>query len=126
MHRLLHLSKPARLAGVQMRFLNIHEYQSKRIIKDNGGKVEFGIACSTIDEVEVACSKIKSEKKVVKSQILAGGRGKGTFVDGFKGGVHVCDNAAAAVDAAKHMLGNTLVTKQTGPHGQEVKTLYIT
>ncbi|CAM44069.1 putative succinyl-CoA ligase [GDP-forming] beta-chain [Leishmania braziliensis MHOM/BR/75/M2904] len=113
-------------AGVQRRFLNIHEYQSKKIIKDNGGKVEFGIACKTIEEVEAACAKIKTEKKVVKSQILAGGRGKGVFKDGFQGGVHVCDSAAAAVEAAKHMLGNTLVTKQTGPKGQLVSTLYVT
>lgn len=113
-------------AGVQRRFLNIHEYQSKQIIKDNGGKVEFGIACKTIEEVEAACSKIKTEKKVVKSQILAGGRGKGTFKDGFQGGVHMCDNTKAAVEAAKRMLGNTLVTKQTGAKGQQVSTLYIT
>ncbi|KAG5464871.1 hypothetical protein GH5_00322 [Leishmania sp. Ghana 2012 LV757] len=113
-------------AGVQRRFLNIHEHQSKQIIKDNGGKVEFGIACKTIEEVEAACAKIKTEKKVVKSQILAGGRGKGVFKDGFQGGVHVCDNAAAAVEAAKRMLGNTLVTKQTGPKGQLVSTLYVT
>lgn len=116
----------AATAGVQRRFLNIHEYQSKQILKDNGCVVEFGLPCTTIEQVEAACGKIKSEKKVVKSQILAGGRGKGTFKDGFKGGVHVCDNAAAAVDAAKHMLGNTLVTKQTGPKGQEVHTLYVT
>lgn len=113
-------------AGVQRRFLNIHEYQSKQVLKDNGGKVEFGIACTTIEEVEAACAKIKTEKKVVKSQILAGGRGKGTFKDGFQGGVHVCDSAAAAVETAKHMLGNTLVTKQTGAKGQLVSTLYIT
>ncbi|KAG5490178.1 hypothetical protein JKF63_00297 [Porcisia hertigi] len=113
-------------ADVQRRFLNIHEYQSKQIIKDNGGKVEFGIACKTIEEVEAACAKIKTEKKVVKSQILAGGRGKGTFKDGFQGGVHVCDSAPAAIEAAKHMLGNTLVTKQTGVRGQLVNTLYVT
>ncbi|CCW60153.1 unnamed protein product [Phytomonas sp. EM1] len=115
-----------RAVTVQHRFLNIHEFQSKKILKEHGCKVEFGIPCTTIEEVEAACSKIKTDRKVVKSQILAGGRGKGTFVDGFKGGVHVCDNAAAAVDVAKRMLGNTLVTKQTGPKGQCVNTLYVT
>eukprot|EP00796_Vickermania_ingenoplastis_P005229 gene5230-3744_t len=113
-------------AAVQRRFLNIHEYQSKALLKEHGCSVEFGIPCKTIQEVEAACAKIKTEKKVVKSQILAGGRGKGTFKDGYQGGVKVCDNAADAVAAAKAMLGNTLITKQTGPAGQKVETLYIT
>lgn len=126
MLRLGRWCKPAILAGMQKRFLNIHEYQSKGLIKDNGGKVQFGIPCTTVEQVEAACNKIKSAKKVVKSQILAGGRGKGTFVDGYVSGVHVCDDTAAAVDAAKHMLGNTLVTKQTGPRGQRVQTVYVT
>lgn len=112
--------------AVQRRFLNIHEYQSKAILKEHGGNVEFGIACKTLQEVEAACAKIKTSKKVVKSQILAGGRGKGTFVDGYQGGVKVCDNAADALVAAKAMLGNTLVTKQTGPAGKKVDTLYVT
>ncbi|CCW66879.1 unnamed protein product [Phytomonas sp. Hart1] len=115
-----------RAMNVQQRFLNIHEFQSKKILKEHGCKVEFGIPCKTAEEVEAACNKIKTDKKVVKSQILAGGRGKGSFVDGFKGGVHVCDNTASAVEMGKKMLGNTLVTKQTGPKGQTVHTLYVT
>lgn len=82
--------------------------------------------CQTIPEVEAACAKIKSEKKVVKSQILAGGRGKGTFIDGYKGGVHVCANAEEAIATAKKMLGNTLVTKQTGAKGAKVERLFVT
>ncbi|RNF14857.1 putative succinyl-CoA ligase beta-chain [Trypanosoma conorhini] len=112
--------------SVQRRFFNIHEYQSKAILKEGGCKAEFGIACRSLAEVEAALGKIKTEKKVVKSQILAGGRGMGTFVDGYKGGVHVCKNAAEAVECAKHMLSNTLVTKQTGPKGQKVSVLYVT
>lgn len=126
MFRFARVCAPATTAAMQCRFLNIHEYQSKRILKDNGGKVEFGVACATIEEVEAACSKIKSEKKVVKSQILAGGRGQGTFIDGYKGGVHVCGNTSNAVACAKAMLGNTLVTNQTGPQGRKVDTLYVT
>lgn len=113
-------------ASVQRRFLNIHEYQSKAILKEHGCNVEFGVACKTIEEVEAALNRIKTVKKVVKSQILAGGRGKGTFKDGYQGGVKVCDNATDALAAAKAMLGNTLITKQTGPAGQKVETLYIT
>jgi succinyl-CoA synthetase beta subunit len=63
---------------------------------------------------------------VVKAQIHAGGRGKGTFVDGYKGGVKVVKGRDAALDAANHMLDNTLVTAQTGPEGRKVQTLYIT
>lgn len=110
----------------QARFLNIHEYQAKALLKEAGCKVEYGVACSTLEEVEAALLKIKSSKKVVKSQILAGGRGMGTFVDGFKGGVHVCKDNVEALAVAKRMLNNTLVTKQTGPAGQKVLKLYVT
>ena len=61
---------------------------------------------------------------VVKSQILAGGRGLGHFTNGLKGGVHIC-SVDKALDLAKQMLGKTLVTKQTGPAGKPVNTLYI-
>ncbi|KAG8347269.1 succinyl-CoA ligase [GDP-forming] beta-chain [Trypanosoma vivax] len=117
---------PTSAALTQCRFFNIHEYQSKAILKEGGCKTEFGIPCNTLEEVEAALAKIKGEKKVVKSQILAGGRGMGTFVDGFKGGVHVCKNSAEAMDCARRMLNNTLVTKQTGPKGQKVSTLFVT
>ncbi|KEG12802.1 succinyl-CoA ligase [Trypanosoma grayi] len=113
-------------ANMQRRFFNIHEFQSKAILKEGGCKTEFGIACRTIDEVEAALGKIKTDRKVVKSQILAGGRGMGTFKDGFKGGVHVCKDANEALACAKKMLNNTLVTKQTGPNGQTVGMLYVT
>lgn len=126
MFRFNRLSAPILSRGMQCRFLNIHEFQSKRILKDAGGKVEFGIPCTTIEEVEAACAKVKTAKKVVKSQVLAGGRGKGTFTTGFKGGVHVCDDTASAVATAKEMLGKTLVTKQTGAKGVKVSTLYVT
>ncbi|EAN78148.1 succinyl-CoA ligase [GDP-forming] beta-chain, putative [Trypanosoma brucei brucei TREU927] len=117
---------PTKAALTQCRYLNIHEYQSKALLKEGGCKTEFGVACSSIEEVEAALGKIKGDKKVVKSQILAGGRGMGTFVDGFKGGVHVCKDAAEALACARRMLNNTLVTKQTGPKGQKVSRLYVT
>ncbi|CUG77929.1 succinyl-CoA ligase, putative [Bodo saltans] len=110
----------------QARYLNIHEFQAKGLLKEAGCKVEFGIMCQSTEEVIAALAKVKSEKKVVKSQILAGGRGMGTFKDGFKGGVHVCKNADDALAAAKKMLGNTLITKQTGPSGQVVSKLFVT
>eukprot|EP00744_Colponema_vietnamica_P007390 GILI01010640.1.p1 GENE.GILI01010640.1~~GILI01010640.1.p1 ORF type:complete len:426 (-),score=162.44 GILI01010640.1:292-1569(-) len=120
------VAMPRMAAGTQVRALNVHEYSAKRILNDFGVKTEYGIMCQTIAEVETAVAKIKSDKKVVKSQILAGGRGKGTFVDGFQGGVHVCANADTAIATAKKMLGNTLVTKQTGPKGAKVERLFVT
>ena len=63
---------------------------------------------------------------VVKSQIHAGGRGKGTFTDGFKGGVKFCKTKHDAKEIAAKMLGNTLVTAQTGPAGRKVQTVYFT
>lgn len=73
------------------------------------------------------CSSVLKQgavQVVVKSQILAGGRGLGTFKGGLKGGVHIVE-ASKALDLAKQMLGDTLVTKQTGPAGKPVGTLFI-
>lgn len=116
----------AAAVATQMRALNVHEYAAKGLLEEFGCKVEFGVMCTDIDQVKAACAAIKTEKKVVKSQVLAGGRGKGTFKDGFQGGVHVCADATKAIDVAKHMLNNTLVTKQTGPEGLLVQRLYVT
>ena len=89
--------------------------------------VPKGYAAQTSREVETAISHLSDEQKiVVKAQIHAGGRGKGTFTDGYKGGVKVVDGREAALEAAGHMLGNTLVTAQTGAAGRKVQTLYLT
>jgi len=113
-------------AGVQRRQLNIHEYSSKQLLQAAGCKVEEGYLATTLAEVKAACEKIKTPKKVVKAQILAGGRGKGTFVSGLQGGVAVTENTEAAVARAAQMLHGVLVTKQTGPAGLPVTRLFIT
>src|SRR6266487_258761 len=100
--------------------MNIHEYQAKQLLAQYGVNVPFEIPAKSLAEVRPAAEKIVaagSAKVVVKSQIHAGGRGKGTFKSGFQGGVKVAASAAEAVSFAKHMLGNVLVTKQTGPDG---------
>mgnify|MGYP002053655224 FL=1 len=86
--------------------------------------VPFGIAVKTVQEAIDATAKIGDPEVVVKSQILAGGRGLGTFADGFKGGVHVA-KAQDVGDLAQKMLGNRLITKQSGPEGKPVDTLLI-
>ncbi|MGK0464653.1 MAG: succinyl-CoA synthetase beta subunit [Lentimonas sp.] len=107
--------------------MNIHEYQAKRLLKEYDVPVTRGYAAQTSNEVETALSHLSDEQMiVVKAQIHAGGRGKGTFVDGYKGGVKVVKGRAAALEAANHMLDNTLVTAQTGPEGRKVQTLYLT
>jgi succinyl-CoA synthetase beta subunit len=107
--------------------MNIHEYQAKRLLQEYGVPVPRGYAAQTSHEVDTAISHLSDDKMiVVKAQIHAGGRGKGTFTDGYKGGVKVVKGRAAALEAANHMLDNTLVTAQTGPEGRKVQTLYLT
>eukprot|EP01062_Namystynia_karyoxenos_P005062 TRINITY_DN11788_c0_g1_i1.p2 TRINITY_DN11788_c0_g1~~TRINITY_DN11788_c0_g1_i1.p2 ORF type:complete len:451 (+),score=227.14 TRINITY_DN11788_c0_g1_i1:86-1354(+) len=113
-------------ARAQQRNLSIHEYQAKQLMRDNGVCVEEGYYCDDLKKVAGICDTLKSSRKVVKSQILAGGRGMGTFDTGFKGGVHVAKNTDEAVDIAGKMLGNKLITKQTPTGGVRVQKLFIT
>lgn len=107
--------------------MNIHEYQAKDLLQEYGVPVPRGYAAYTSSEVDTALSQLNDDDLiVVKAQIHAGGRGKGTFTDGYKGGVKVVQGRATAREAANNMLNNTLVTAQTGPDGRKVQTLYLT
>lgn len=106
------------------RALHVHEYQGAEIMKKFGVRVPIGAACGTLDEVDDAARAMRGDEVVVKSQILAGGRGLGTFASGFKGGVHAVAKTRARETAAK-MLGGTLVTKQSGPAGKPVNVVYV-
>jgi succinyl-CoA synthetase beta subunit len=108
--------------------MNIHEYQAKQLLAKYGVTVPFEIPAKSLAEVRPAAEKIAasgSAKVVVKSQIHAGGRGKGTFKSGFQGGVKVTSSVNEAVSVAEKMLGQTLVTKQTGHDGRLVQTLLL-
>ena len=108
--------------------MNIHEYQAKQVLKGFGAPVADGVAVHTADDIEAAVAALPGPVWVVKSQIHAGGRGKGKFKElgeDAKGGVRVSFSADEAIANAKEMLGNTLVTKQTGPAGKQVNRLYI-
>ena len=98
--------------------MNIHEHQAKQILKKYGASVPKGEFAFTVKELIEKAKKIKTEKYVLKAQIHAGGRGKA-------GGVKILNNIEELTDAAKEMLGKTLITHQTGPNGKEVKRLYI-
>lgn len=105
--------------------MNIHEYQAKELFDQFGVATPAGKVASTAAEAGAAAREIGGEGLVVKAQIHAGGRGKGTFTNGFKGGVHVINTAAEAEDIAGKMLGQTLVTHQTGPEGKLVSKVLI-
>jgi succinyl-CoA synthetase beta subunit len=106
--------------------MNIHEYQAKALFEKFGVPVPKGAPATSTEEFITALSGLPDGPTMVKSQIHAGGRGKGTFTDGFKGGVKFCKTKGEAREAAARMLGNTLVTAQTGPAGRKVQTVYFT
>ena len=106
--------------------MNIHEYQAKILLEKFGAPVPRGAAARSAAEFDAALALLPEGPTMVKSQIHAGGRGKGTFTDGYKGGVKFCRTKAEAREAAGRMLGNTLVTVQTGPAGRKVQTVYFT
>ena len=108
--------------------MNIHEYQAKKILKDFGAPIARGAAITSLDQAEAAVQSLPGPVWVVKSQIHAGGRGKGKFKEldaDAKGGVRVSFSKEEALSNIKDMLGQTLVTKQTGPAGKQVNQIYI-
>ena len=107
------------------RHFSVHEYSAKHLLRSAGCNVEKGVMCESVADIPKVWKDIPSEVKVVKAQILAGGRGKGTFTSGFEGGVHMCTTLESAIEVATKMLGGTLVTKQTGASGMQVRKLYI-
>ncbi len=107
--------------------MNIHEYQAKALLKEYGALVSEGRAIMDADDAKAAAEELGGPVWVVKSQIHAGGRGKGKFKgneDGA-GGVRVVKSVNEVVSNAKEMLGEVLVTHQTGPAGKQVNRLYI-
>ena len=109
--------------------MNIHEYQAKDLLSTFGVPVPAGHAAMSVDEAVAAAEKLPGPLYVVKSQIHAGGRGKGKFVElgpDAKGGVRLARSLDEVRAAATDMLGNTLVTIQTGDAGKQVNRLYIT
>jgi succinyl-CoA synthetase beta subunit len=108
--------------------MNIHEYQAKALLHEFGAPVSRGVAVLKAEDAEAAAKALGGPVWVVKSQIHAGGRGKGKFKEvsaGDKGGVRIAKSVEEVKDFARQMLGATLVTVQTGPHGKQVNRLYI-
>lgn len=100
------------------RFLSIHEYLSMNLLKEAQVPVPRGFVCKTVQEATDAAEKIGGNDLVIKAQVLAGGRGKGHFDSGLKGGVKVVHSANEIPFLASKMLGFKLFSKQTGPQGR--------
>ncbi|SDK99377.1 ADP-forming succinate--CoA ligase subunit beta [Paracoccus chinensis] len=108
--------------------MNIHEYQAKALLKQYGAPVSEGRAVLSADEAEAKARELPGPLWVVKSQIHAGGRGKGRFKEaeaGEKGGVRLAKSVEEVVENVRQMLGSTLVTHQTGPAGKQVNRIYL-
>ncbi|XP_072203161.1 succinate--CoA ligase [GDP-forming] subunit beta, mitochondrial isoform X2 [Excalfactoria chinensis] len=120
--------RSARLRGsfpaVQLtprRWLNLQEYQSKKLMADHGVTVQRFFVADSADDALEAAQRLKAKEIVLKAQILAGGRGKGTFNSGLKGGVHLTKDPKTVEQLAKQMIGYNLSTKQTPKDGVKVK-----
>src|SRR3974390_819391 len=108
--------------------MNIHEYQAKALLHEFGVPISKGVPVLKAEDAEAAAKALPGPVWVVKSQIHAGGRGKGKFKEasaGDKGGVRIAKSVDEVKQFARQMLGATLVTVQTGPHGKQVNRLYI-
>jgi succinyl-CoA synthetase beta subunit len=105
--------------------MNIHEYQAKLLFQRFGIAAPRGAPAETPEEAEKVASDLNTANLVVKAQIHAGGRGKGTFRNGFKGGVHLCSSPTQVREVAQNMLGHTLITHQTGPEGRIVHKVMV-
>ena len=128
--RLSGLGRAARsLTKIPVRWLHLHEYQAAQILKEYGLPVLRGKAAFTVDEAYKVAKELQGDHDVdlvMKAQIHAGGRGLGHFLEsGLKSGVHMVSTAGEAKEKAKQMLGNHLVTKQSGPAGKPCNAVYI-
>src|ERR1039458_10385152 len=108
--------------------MNIHEYQARQLLEQHGVSIPPGQVCDTPETAKRIAAQLLTggaDFIAVKTQVHSGRRGKGTFKSGFRGGVKLCRTAEDVFDKAKAMLGNVLVTKQTGPEGRLVTKLII-
>ncbi|KAG9294242.1 hypothetical protein G9A89_021601 [Geosiphon pyriformis] len=111
--------------GQQKRFLAIHEYLSMDLLKRYGVNIPKGSVARTPQEAYEVTQKLGKEDAVIKAQVLAGGRGKGVFDSGLKGGVKTVSSPAESKKFAEQMLGYKLITKQTGPAGKICNAVFI-
>ncbi|XP_034741988.1 succinate--CoA ligase [ADP-forming] subunit beta, mitochondrial-like [Etheostoma cragini] len=109
----------------QQRSLSLHEYMSIGLLKEAGIAVPAGMVASSSEEAYSVAKQIGTKDLVVKAQVLAGGRGKGTFEGGLKGGVRIVYSPEEARDISSQMIGRKLYTKQTGEAGRICNQVFI-
>jgi succinyl-CoA synthetase beta subunit len=127
-HALANDSSARRIAWNEIFRMNVHEYQAKAVLREFGVPVPRGIAVLKAADVSAAAKELGGPVWVVKAQIHAGGRGKGKFKEpeaGAGGGVRIAKSLPEVERFAGQMLGRTLVTVQTGPHGKQVNRIYL-
>ncbi|GAB1860641.1 Succinate--CoA ligase [GDP-forming] subunit beta, mitochondrial [Camponotus japonicus] len=108
-----------------VRNLNLLEYQSKELLRDSGVSVQNFAIIDDLSKTNSALEKLHADEFVIKAQVLTGGRGKGWFDNGFKGGVHLTKDRNAVSNYVKNMLGHRLITKQTSKDGILVQKIMI-
>ncbi|XP_060075424.1 succinate--CoA ligase [GDP-forming] subunit beta, mitochondrial-like [Ylistrum balloti] len=118
-------NRKAAAVTIPSRNLNLQEYQSKKLMDDGGVSVQKFVMVSSPEEAKDAAEKLKVDEYVIKAQILAGGRGKGTFSNGFKGGVHLTKDPSKVKGIVDNMLGHKLTTKQTHADGVKVNQVMV-
>ncbi|XP_003704555.1 succinate--CoA ligase [GDP-forming] subunit beta, mitochondrial-like [Megachile rotundata] len=119
------LNKSSTCGAKQTRNLSLLEYQSKDLLRNCGVSVQNFAIVDDLSKTNSALDKLHADEYVIKAQVLAGGRGKGWFNNGFKGGVHVTKDRKAVIDIVKNMLGHRLITKQTTKDGILVQKVMI-
>ena len=107
-----------------MKFFDLHEYQSKIILRQNGLRVQNGDLAQSPVEAKKIADHLKGEL-IIKAQVHAGGRGKGTLTSGLKGGVKICQTSNQIEDYARQMIGYNLITKQTSKEGLPVQSVLV-
>lgn len=107
-----------------MKFFDLHEYQSKIILRQNGLRVQNGDLATSFSEAKSIADRLKGEL-IIKAQVHAGGRGKGHLTSGLKGGVKICQTSSEIENYAKQMIGYNLITKQTSKEGLPVQSVLV-
>ncbi|KAJ1984960.1 succinate--CoA ligase beta chain [Dimargaris verticillata] len=121
----VYTSSSASMAAQSKRFLSIHEHSSMGLLNQYGINTPRGQVAKTAQEAYQAAKQLGTDDMVIKAQVLAGGRGKGTFDNGFKGGVRTVYSPSEVQAVAEKMLGHKLITKQTGAAGKLCNAVYV-
>ena len=123
--KLLQYAAASSNSTLSKRNLNLHEHMSIDILREYGIKVPAGRIAHTASEAVAMSKELPGNDTVVKAQVLAGGRGRGHFDNGFQGGVHIAYSDEEVENYASKMLGANLITKQTDANGRPCNKVFL-